>query len=64
MIDRSAASTPTYSTQAFPTQAEHPEPPRTQQDRIKLVRGIYSNEPRLAYEPNKLEDNKYERDDG
>jgi hypothetical protein len=49
MIDRLAASTPTHSTQAFPTQVEHPEPPRTQQDRIKLVRGIYSNDPRLAY---------------
>lgn len=49
MIDRLAASTPTYSTQAFPTQVEHPEPPRTQQDRIKLIRGIYSNDPRLTY---------------
>lgn len=29
MIDRLAASTPAYSTQAFPTQVRHPEPPCT-----------------------------------
>jgi mitosis inhibitor protein kinase SWE1 len=49
VIDRLAASTSTYSTQAFPTQVEHPEPPRVEQDRVKLVGGVDSNDARLAY---------------
>jgi len=49
MIDSLASSTPTHSAQAFPAQAEHPEPPGTEQDRIKLVRGINCNDARLAY---------------
>jgi hypothetical protein len=49
MTDRLAASTTTYSTQAFPTQVEHPEPPLTEQDRVKLVRGIDSNDACLAH---------------
>ena len=49
MIDRLAASAPTYSTQAFPTQADHPEPPRNEQDRVKLIRGIDSNNARLTH---------------
>jgi mitosis inhibitor protein kinase SWE1 len=50
VIDRLAASTPAYSTQAFPTQVEYSEPPRTEQDRVKLVRGIYNNDTRLSHE--------------
>jgi mitosis inhibitor protein kinase SWE1 len=49
VIDRLAASTPTYSTQAFPTQVEYPEPPCNEQDRVKLVRGIDSNDARLSH---------------
>ncbi len=47
--NRLAASTPTYSTQAFPNQVEHPEPPRIESDRVQLVRRIDSNDTGLAY---------------
>jgi len=47
--DRLAASTSTYSTQAFPNQVEHPKPPYIEPDRIQLVRCINGNDAGLAH---------------
>jgi mitosis inhibitor protein kinase SWE1 len=48
MSNRLAAATATHSTQAFPTEVEHPEPPRVEPDRVKFVGVIDNNDSVLA----------------